>query len=359
MRKIKRNQVFNTLFVVFIILAGVLILSLPEKSSKAVRDSTITCLNILIPSLFPFLFISVFLTECNLTKYVFSIPSTIVSKFSGLNKKYCDIFFIGMIGGYPAAAKSISIMVKNRELDRADASVLLCFCTNAGPSFLITAVGCRMFLSSEIGLILYISSLLSSLSMLLIYSSKIKKRAKNTPKNLKPNYCDSFVKSVKASCNTMTIICAFVIIFSVFISFVEDLLDSVPFIKSIVFGALEVTQGCISASYNFSLVNILLASAICAFGGLCVIFQIKAICSEQKISVKPFIISRLINIAFNLFYTFLLLFAIPINVKQTFISNAQSAVSSVLTSPLPMLMLILCCVSLPISLSERKKSKFF
>lgn len=359
MKKIKYNRVFSALFIVFIILAGILMLSLPNKSTMAVRESTITCLNILIPSLFPFMVISVFLTECNLTKYVFKLPSSLLSRLSGLDKRYCDLFFIGMIGGYPAAAKNISIMVKNSELNKRDASILLCFCTNAGPSFLITAVGCRMFLSNEIGIILYVSSLLSSLSILLMYSGKISHKAQTKPQKLAQNYCDCFVKSVISSCNTMTIICAFVILFSVFLSFGESFLDSVPFVKAIVFGVLEVTRGCISASYSFSLANILLVSGICAFGGICVFFQIKSICNEQNISIKPFLLSRLINIAFNLFYTLLLLFAIPINVKQTFISNSQGATSEILTSPLPMLMLILSCISFPLCLSARKKSNFF
>lgn len=359
MKKQLSNKIYNLIFIASIILAGIFILCLPKESTHAVRESTLTCLNILIPSLFPFMVISVFLTKSNLTRFVFALPSALISKLSGLDRRLCDIFFIGMIGGYPAAAKNISILVKNSQINQKDAAILLCFCTNAGPSFLITAVGCRMFLSTEIGLILYISSLLSSISLLLLYSNKIKFTPLKDGQNRKVNYCESFIESVKTSCDTMTLICALVIIFSVFLSFGGNILDSVPLIKSIIFGTLEVTQGCILASYDLSLANILLASAICAFGGLCVIFQIKAICSEEKISVKPFIISRLINITFNLFYTFLLLFVIPINIKQTFMSNVQSAVSSVLTSPLPMLMLILCCVSLPISLSERKKSKFF
>jgi len=359
MKKTNFNRAFNKLFVVLVIFAGFLILSMPNKSTVAVRESIITCLNILIPSLFPFMVISVFLTECNLIRCVFKVPSTLLSKISGINKKFCDLFFVGMIGGYPSAAKSISVMVKNNEINRKDASILLCFCTNAGPSFFITAVGCRMFLSIEIGLILYFSSILSSLSMLLFYSAKIKNYTQIEQQKTTKNYSDIFVKSVISSCNTMTVICAFVIIFSVFLSFTESFLNSVPFVKSIVFGVLEVTRGCISASYNFSLLNVLLASGICAFGGICVIFQIKSICSEQSISIKPFIRSRLANIGFNLLYTLLLLFAIPINVKQTFISNSQSATANILTSPLPALMLILLCASFPLCLSVRKKSNFF
>ncbi len=354
MKKITKRQITTVFLMLAVSLISVLMLAFPTDSSSAARDGLNIVLNVLVPSLFPFMAVSVFLTESGLSRYVFKIPSIVISKITGLNEYYCDLFLIGMVGGYPSASKNISVCVKNGEIDQKTAEILLCFCTNAGPSFLITAVGSRMFLNSDIGLILYLASLLSSLTLLAFYSHKIEKLPLLRVQN-KSNYSQKLLGSVKSSCKSMSMIAALVVIFSVMTSFIEKYISISDAVNSLLIGFLEVTFGCIKATYDTTIINVLLASAICGFGGICVILQIKSIVSEYNIPIKKFIVSRILNAILNLTYTYLLLSVFPIRLNQTFISNTQSAVPEILTSPIPALMLLMCCVCLPMCISKRKK----
>ncbi len=340
---------------IFLVIASVLLIVFPKKTSFGAYIGLINCLEIIVPSLFPFMVVTVFLTESGYHERIFSLPAALMSKGTGLSRQFCSLFLIGMIGGYQSAAKSISLLCKKNAISPENASVLLCFCTNAGPTFLISAVGSGMFLSSNIGIILFISSVLSSFTLMLFYASKLKTNSLTTITKRRKKLSICFVDSVKESCKTTSVMCAFIILFSVIIYLIPDFADSLYPLKCFVFGLIEVTSGVAAASVKISLASVLAVSAICGFGGLCIISQIIAICSDAKIRIFPFIISRILHALLSALYTFLLLLTIPIEVKQTFISNTSSALPSIISAPLPALMLLICCATFPIYLTRQKK----
>ncbi len=339
---------------VVLVVTSVLLILFPKKAAFGAYTGIVNCLEIIVPSLFPFMVVTIFLTESGYYEKIFSIPSVILSKITGVDKNFCSLFFIGMIGGYQSAAKCISILCKNKAISLQNASILLCFCTGAGPAFLISAIGAGMFLSSSIGVILFVASIMSSFSLMFFYSPKLKNDifSSNQKNNKRISSC--FVSSVKEACKTITVMCAFIVLFSVAIYLIPDLSESFSFLKSLLYGLLEVTSGVCAASAEISLSSILATSAICAFGGFCIVFQIYAICSEVNIKILPFIISRILHAILSVLYTFLLLLTIPIEIKQTFVSNAATALPSVFSAPLPAFMLLICCVTFPIYLTRQK-----
>lgn len=353
MKIISRNKVYTFTLALLTVLCGAFLILFPSTSQNAVAEGISICLNVLIPSLFPFMVVSVFLNESGLINSIFAFPSKLLSRFTHVNTALCNIFFVGMIGGYPSAAKNISVCLKNGQIDCKTAEILLCFCTNAGPSFLISAVGSKMFLSPALGVVLYVASLLSSVTMMLIYSPKLGSFKINPPQKRK-SISKSLIASVKSCCSSMLMICALVLLFSSVLIIAEKATTNLGVFKAVICGCIEVTRGCILASNDFTLVNILSVSTICSFGGFCVIMQIKAICSDYNISLKKFIQSRLLNVLLNLIYVFLLLFFIPIKAEETFVNNSPSAVFDVFSSPLPAFILLICCVAFPICLSKRK-----
>ena len=337
-----------------LVAASILLIAFPKKASFGAYMGIVNCLEIIVPSLFPFMVITIFLTESGYYERIFSIPSGVLSKITGIDKSFCSLFFVGMIGGYQSAAKSVSILCKNNDLSPENASTLLCFSTNAGPAFLISAVGSGLFLSSSIGVILFVASVMSSFSLMAFYASKLSKSKVYLGRKNNNSLSMCFVSSVKEGCKTITVMCAFIVLFSVAIYLIPDLSNSFSFLKSFIYGLLEVTSGVCTASLEISLKSILATSAICAFGGFCIIFQIAAICSETNIKIAPFIISRILHSLLSVLYTFLLLLTIPIEIKQTFVSNAASALPSVFSAPLPAFMLLICCATFPIYLTRQK-----
>lgn len=349
------NSFKNILLCVALSLAAIMLLFFPSIASDGAYNGINICLKSLIPSLFPFLVLSLFLTESSISKRIFKIPSVFLSKISGLDKDLCDIFFLGMIGGYPSSAKNISTLCKDKKISPQNAIVMLRFCTNAGPSFLISAVGSKMFLSDGIGAILFASSVMSSFTLIFVYARKIKIDKDCYFKTKRPSISNSLVSSVKSSCGAMCTICAFVILFSVFAAFIPNIDRELSLHKGIFIGIFEVTSGVMIVAEDISLARVLIASALCGFGGFCVIFQICAIFSEAGISIKGFIYSRILNATLNALYTFILLVFIPINTKQTFISNTNSASADIISAPLPAIFLLICCILFPIFITNRKK----
>ncbi len=345
----KRLIVSTTLIII-----SMLLIIFPKKTAFGAHIGVMNCLEIVVPSLFPFMVITVFLSESGYCNRIFSLPSAILSKITRLNKQVCALFFIGMIGGYQSAAKSIALLCKKKAISPENAATLLCFCTNAGPAFLISAVGSGMFLSSSIGAILFISSILSSFSLMFFYAPKLKGSDILTSSKRNKSLSICFVNSVKESCKATSVMCAFIVLFSVIIYLIPDFPDNLYSLRCIIYGLFEVTSGVAAASIEISLASVIAVSAICGFGGLCIIFQIIAICSDAKIKIMPFIISRLLHAILSAFYTFLLLLTIPIEVKQTFISNASAALPSIISAPLPALMLLICCTTFPLYLTRQK-----
>lgn len=345
----------NILLSVSLSISSIMLLFFPKIASDGAYNGINICLKSLIPSLFPFLALSLFLTDSGLSKILFKIPSLILSKISGLDKGLCDMFFLGMIGGYPSCAKNLSTLYKNKKLSPQNAEIMLNFCTNAGPSFLISAVGSKMFLSESVGAILFVSSVMSSFTLIFIYVRKIKTEKIAFTQAKKCSISNSLVNSVKGSCGAMCTICAFVILFSVFATFIPSAENEFSLLRGAFIGIFEVTSGVMITAEDISLLRVLVASALCGFGGLCVIFQICAIFSEAGLSIKGFIISRILNSVLNVLYSFILLIFIPINTKQTFISNTTSASADIVSAPLPAVFLLICCILFPIFITNRKK----
>ena len=335
---------------VTVIIVALLLIVFPQKTSEGVKMGIENCLNIIIPSLFPFMVLTIFLSKSNIGNKILKYPAIPISKLTGLNSEYVVLFIQGMIGGFPAGAKSVSILKEKNIITSRDAEILVCFCTGAGPSFLISAIGCKMFLSQTLGLILFISNVLTSFTLMFLYASRLS-NITPTNQNSTDSISVSFFISVKEACSSIAIICAMVMLFSIFLSFLQTLKND---FLSVVCGMIEVTSGTILLSKNTSLYSILMTSAICGFNGFCVIMQIVAICSSAKISTKKFLKSRFYSAALNTLYTFLLLFACPIEIEQTFITTGGNAALQTLNSPLPALMLMICCFCFPICISKIK-----
>ncbi len=348
------KRYLNLIIYPILIAAAASFLLFPDISAQGAYNGIINSLEIIVPSLFPFMVLTLFLTESSISERLLKFPSLLLSRITGIDKKYCSVFLLGMIGGYPSAAKNILTLCKKRKISTKNAEALLCFCTNAGPSFLVSAVGSKMFLSDSVGAIMFVSSLLSSFTLIFVYGKKLIKDEATISPAANPPLSVSLVNAVKGSCNALTMICSFVILFSVFISFMPAFPDDFSAFSALFYGFFEVTVGSIYTARDLSLSNVLLASAICGWGGLCVILQIAAICSEAGIKLYNFIISRLLNSFLNVVYTFLLLIIIPINTTQTFLNNSCSAEVGVFSAPIPALMLLLCCVTLPICIKKRK-----
>ena len=74
-------------------------------------------------------------------------------------------FIMGIISGYPVGAKLACKFRKENICSKEECERLLSFTNNSGPLFIIGSVGISMFGNSTIGILLFITHLLASISV--------------------------------------------------------------------------------------------------------------------------------------------------------------------------------------------------
>lgn len=192
-----------------------------------------------------------------------------------------------------------------------------------------------MFGSSNIGLILLVTHLLASICVGIIFGKLIKKETKssysfNTRKCNSISFStlgEALSSSILNSVKTIFMVGGFVVLFSVIISifkqtglitilakFIEPLFKEKDFSSGIITGILELTNGLnvISNIHIKSLSsNIILAAFLLGFASFSIMLQILSIISKEKLSIKYYVLGKVLQGLIAMFFTFLIL-QIPI-----------------------------------------------
>ena len=249
-------------------------------------------------------------------------------------------FIMGVISGYPTGATIATNFRKNNILSKTECERLLSFTNNSGPLFIIGTVGISMFGSSTIGFLLFVTHLLASISVGIIF--RFWKKEKNSINNSKhyipqsktvtfSNLGEIIAISIKNATSTILLIGGFVVLFSVIISILKTSnilgifsnmlipafnLLHIPtsFISPFLTGILEITNGIslISGIHIKAItINILFAAFLLGFGGISVLLQVLSITSKTDLSIKPYILGKFLHGILAATYTFLFIQLIP------------------------------------------------
>ncbi len=264
--------------------------------SKAVQRGVAAGLEIavtrIIPSLFLFTAAAVFLS-----KVLADNTSTAAEK--GVHKTALTAFLLSLVSGYPVGAKLINGLYRDGAVTREKAVKMCVYSTNAGPAFIISAVGERVLGSKSDGIRLFVcltvaSVLLAAAVELLpsrffngsnIYSAPLITQVPKTSAN-KRYLTDIFVESVMESGQTMLNVCFFVIFFAG----IGALIQETGFAFSETFRQLlEVTVG-VQACNRKTLER---AAFLLGFGGVSVIFQVMSAARDVRPPLKAVIFGRL------------------------------------------------------------------
>lgn len=261
---------------------GILILILDAKTAIAgATEGLQLCLQVLIPTLFPFFIFSILLTGAlGATK----LPA----------KNGC--FFIGLLGGYPTGAKSISDSLRSGQINREEAKWLLSFCNNAGPS-LIFGIGMVLFDDLLACFSLWIIHIMSAL-MVGCLTPKISKTKSNSSSKEFP----SVSVAMKQAIVTMTTVCGWVILFRT----LQTVLGRWIFwflpktLQIILIGFLELSNGCcMLIEIGPKGLQFILFSAFLGFGGFCVTMQTVSVLSANRISIRHYLPSKMAHSALS------------------------------------------------------------
>lgn len=359
MKKIKKN-IAELVISIFIISFGIFLVLSSEHSMSEVRSSIKICCNVLIPSLFPFMFFSSLMINSGtsnkigkilypVSKYLFRLPSSSVS-----------VIFLSMVGGFPVGAKGISDLFEKKMISENQANRMLSFCVNAGPAFILGVLGNSFIKNMEIAKIILLSQIISSLIVGVLTSFFSKEKTQKYDKETeKIHFSECLIKSCESSSIAMMNMCMLIIIFNVFSVFLGDL--HFFYVCSKIFSSfrisqeisdcfpqiiMEVTKACEFISSKG--VNPCLISFATSWGGLCVHFQIFSIVKKIKINYLNFFVFRLLNAILSSIIA-LAMFEFKNSIFDIKMEIPQSS-----THFLGSLALIFCCLIFLIDLNFKK-----
>lgn len=298
-------------FLLFVSLFTMLILY-KESVSKSIYNSINYCLSALYPSLFPFMFASKF--------FYLSVPENLLTKiFSPFMKKLfklrgnCFLAFIfALFFGYPLGAKFTSSMLNENKISENEAFRLFSCCLSPGIPFCVLFVGGKLLGNIYIGIVIFISIIISNILILFVSSFFSKTPAEINNVTLKLNIYEKVSFSLNSSAKALLNMALYVLIFRLlsdllFVSGTSAKLNSILFfipseIKAFLSCFLfEVTGGAAEAiNINLSLPYI---GAGLSFGGLSIFFQLFSFFKVHSFKLSKLIIIRL----FSSFLTFLCL----------------------------------------------------
>ncbi len=279
--------------------AAVLLLTNPNEISKAVCDAIYGCLDIMIPSLFAFTVLSVYLQGSGVARIIFKPFTFVMSRLLRLDETLCCVVLLANVGGYPVGAKLLTGLVKSGRLSAKDASRLMCCCYGSGPAFIIGIVGVRIYGSAVVGVMLFAACFISSL-IIAVFVCRSGKRIELSVGG--DGAALGFVDAVKSGAAVMMTVCTMIVAFSVItalldISGMTILLEKLPAILgaddnsgTIVYSLLEISR--IKDMMPLAAWVLPICAVLLTFGGACVIVQIAAVV-EGKFSLKYFLISRI------------------------------------------------------------------
>ena len=334
----RKPDLLNIFLLVFVIFIGILLLVKRVSVANEVRMGLKVCGEVLIPSLFPFMMLSSLAVKSDVFSSMNRFVAPFMNKVLKLPAECFSCLFFGFIGGYPVGASIASELYEQGKITEKDVKHLLLFCVNAGPAFVVTAVG-EMILGSETaGIVMLVSVCFSSVLSGVIFSFfKGSTDFGKTNKCRQNDLSQVFVDSAFASSKNIVSVCSWVLIFSAVSGIVKTFIKNEK-VLLVYLAFSEVTNGIESAA---KLGGIPLVSAAVSFGGICVMCQLLPSIKKCGIKACEYLVFRIVNAVLSfLTAKFILLFTdVPIDV----FSGPETHLWS-FTAPSSALLLVMCSI---------------
>ena len=261
-------------------------------------NTSILCINNLLPSIFIFFLITDILNNYNFPYYLSKLLGTTFSKIYKLPKESSYILFMSLTSGIPSNAKLIKEQLDNKIISSYEADRLLTMTHFSNPLFIIYTVGNNFFHDKKIGFIILLAHFITNFIVGLLFRNIYKTNNKTDyilkePKKFIVLLKDSFINTSKILINVFGIIIFFAIITTTLNKYLE--LNS--FNRVLVNGLIEITTGLKELS-NLSLSikkAAIIATFFISFGGFSIHFQTMSILNKYNINYYIYLISRLLH----------------------------------------------------------------
>ncbi len=266
---------------------AVILVAFSEALSECVVSSINVCINVIIPSMFAFMVISSYILSSGMYRIIFKPLYIILKPILPLSEEIFSVFCLSLIGGYPVGVKLLKELIAENKNYSAIAEKTAVFSYCISPTFAVVMLGLGLYNSTEIGLIIYISCVVSNFIMAVIISHTENMMITAHISNKK----SGLIQSINSSSSALFRICAVIVIFNVAITAADCVSEAagvkLPVIMKAFFEISNILKAEIPTLHLLPLVTFLAST-----GGVCVLFQCSSII-QGGFSVKSFILSRI------------------------------------------------------------------
>lgn len=305
----KKQRLQDAFVLCGFLLCGAGLLCYSKAVSAAMTQALALCVQVLLPSLFPFFVLSSMFISTGVIQRLSTRLEKPFQWLFGLPGSFGAALLLGAAGGYPVGAKTIATLYQQGQCSKRDAEKALRFCNNAGPAFLISAVGASLLQDPHAGLNLYAVHVLSALIIGFIYRKNTDHVKYNgiTADHMRSTATISlFLRAVTDAFSSFLNVSAFVLIFSV----ISTMLQQLPLIDSLhclpgggilwyglLAGFLELTSGvaCLTQGVLPSSILLPALSFLCGWGGCSVHFQTISLLHDAGLSCRQYLKSKLLQ----------------------------------------------------------------
>lgn len=348
-KKVRANFIVislkNNLLTIMFALFMVCLLVFSKQNMLAAKNALYLWVNSVVPSLLPFFIATELLSYTNLPSIVGNLLNPIMEPIFNVPGIGAYAFIMGIISGYPIGAKIVTELRQKGLCTKQEGERLLAFTNNSGPLFIIGTVGISLFGNTSIGVLLFLTHISACITVGIIFRFwKKNSMPNNFPsnfvrENFKENISPRFnnlgeilTKSILSAIHNIVLIGGFILVFGLIISilnssgimkmlsnFISPLLYilRIPssFSEGIISGILELTNGLkiISNIPNKAIsINIIVCAFLLGFSGISIALQIFSITTKSDLSIKAYLIGKLLQGIFAAIYTYILVHLFPV-----------------------------------------------
>ena len=306
------KQRIITLFCICLLL---FLLVHPEEALLSAKDGMSLWLNVMIPTLLPFLILTGILLKTGNIPQLLEPLAPFWKHFFGISPAGAYVLILGFLCGNPMGAKLAHDLYINHQISQREGEYLLTFSCNASPAFIFSYLS-QNILEGKIPPHSLLLILLSADFVCMLFFRFLVYHG-NTVSSVKPEYRkkETYQQdstgvildvSIMSGFETITRLGGYILIFSLLFTGFYHYWPFCSQNKILLTSPIELTTGLhqIAQSAFSWKIKYITSMTLTAFGGFCVMFQTKSVL-EEKLSILPYIFAKCLNA--SLVFLFLVL----------------------------------------------------
>lgn len=297
------TKIKTDLFGAGIIILFVFVIANSSLCTKAVLHGLSLSAGFLVPSLFFSMVLCGIIRELGILRQIPFINSR------------REVIILGLLGGYPVLSHLSEKSLKENKITKKEAELINNCFLSGGPAFVIGGIGAKLLGSPFLGVLIYISSIISSFILYLVL--KKHKVSENKNEMGASDFCTALISSVESTAKSVINLSAFVTLFSAVAYILSNLSVSLKHISYFI----EVTSAVSDIAFQkTSLLSLSLITFFQAFGCFSVQIQVLSNLKSIRLSKVRYLLYRLISsvisvVIMNIFFK---LFPVSLSVSISF-----------------------------------------